>query len=545
MRSRGSSTTHSSRRVPPRVAADAALVVLAHVEAALAEADAFLDRDDRAGQPLGVGALDGEQVEREPLRALRTDAGQPAELLDEVLDRAPRTPTPPPRPARRQAEPAGELAHGLSSSSLAARSASLTAAVTMSWSISTSSGSTTSGLISMPTSAVAGRPCGDHPPPAEPGDLSLAELLLRLRHLPLQRLGLAQHLVHVRHDERPFRGWSARQRTGRRCRPDRPRGPSLAEVAGERLHGEVVHLGVVGELSRRLLAPPSRGRPRPPGARRRRRGPPPTTTLAVVAVADGAADPQAGAEDAREHLAEGPRHSSLAHCSAWKRDWGPKPRSSTSPWTPTGRAGVRKAWRRRLRSFTASTTAGQLRWTSSMSTAAGSGDAGAEDGSGAAASGAGAPGAAGASSAAVRVPVVSAPGPSAPAPSAPAPSAPPPSARGSEAPGASERPGTAVRSAAGVRAAGQPSSDTGGVGAPSLPEAAADGAAAGGPPGAAGDGAGGASDGADAAGAAGAAGGDDDEAADGEAAHPRPALEPVHPRGERGRVARRPRAAPP
>ncbi len=42
----------------------------------------------RGGQPLDVGRLGGEQVEGDALRALRTDARQPPELVDQVLDRA-------------------------------------------------------------------------------------------------------------------------------------------------------------------------------------------------------------------------------------------------------------------------------------------------------------------------------------------------------------------------------------------------------------------------------------------------------------------------
>ena len=39
------------------------------------------------GKSIDVGALGGQQMERDALRALRTDAGQPAELVDQVLDR--------------------------------------------------------------------------------------------------------------------------------------------------------------------------------------------------------------------------------------------------------------------------------------------------------------------------------------------------------------------------------------------------------------------------------------------------------------------------
>ena len=40
------------------------------------------------GEPAYVGRVGRQQVERDPLRALGTDAGQPAELVDQVLDDA-------------------------------------------------------------------------------------------------------------------------------------------------------------------------------------------------------------------------------------------------------------------------------------------------------------------------------------------------------------------------------------------------------------------------------------------------------------------------
>ena len=114
-----SSTTHSTRLVAPRVTADPALLVLGDVEADRAELHALLDLEQHLGEPAYVGGLGLEQVERDPLGALGTDAGQTTELVDEVLDDAfvqggaqppkPGTPpgaSPPPRPGRPPPPPA-------------------------------------------------------------------------------------------------------------------------------------------------------------------------------------------------------------------------------------------------------------------------------------------------------------------------------------------------------------------------------------------------------------------------------------------------------
>src|SRR5947209_2437391 len=76
------------RRVATWVAADAALVAFRDVAADDAEADLVLHLGERGDQPSYVDRVCGEQVERDPLRALGTDARQPPELVDEVLDRA-------------------------------------------------------------------------------------------------------------------------------------------------------------------------------------------------------------------------------------------------------------------------------------------------------------------------------------------------------------------------------------------------------------------------------------------------------------------------
>ena len=70
------------------VEADPALLGLGDVAAGAAEPHLVLDLGERVDQPAYVGRVGGEQVEGDPLGALGTDAGQPPELVDEVLDRA-------------------------------------------------------------------------------------------------------------------------------------------------------------------------------------------------------------------------------------------------------------------------------------------------------------------------------------------------------------------------------------------------------------------------------------------------------------------------
>src|SRR5690606_4694144 len=72
--------------VAARVAADPALRLFRDVPAGAAEADLVLDLLERLGEALDVRRVGGEEVEGDPLRALGADAGQPAQLVDEVLD---------------------------------------------------------------------------------------------------------------------------------------------------------------------------------------------------------------------------------------------------------------------------------------------------------------------------------------------------------------------------------------------------------------------------------------------------------------------------
>src|SRR5579859_5274426 len=74
------------RRVPPRVQADPALVVLGDVAARAAELDLLDDLDQRRREAADILGVSRQQVERDPQGALRADPGQLAELVDQVLD---------------------------------------------------------------------------------------------------------------------------------------------------------------------------------------------------------------------------------------------------------------------------------------------------------------------------------------------------------------------------------------------------------------------------------------------------------------------------
>src|SRR5690242_8883520 len=76
------------RLVAPRVQADPALVGFGHVAARPAEPHPLGHLDQRVGEPPDLGVIGGQQVKRDPLGALGTDARQPPQLVDEVLDDA-------------------------------------------------------------------------------------------------------------------------------------------------------------------------------------------------------------------------------------------------------------------------------------------------------------------------------------------------------------------------------------------------------------------------------------------------------------------------
>ena len=84
--SRGSSTTQSSVGVAPLVEAVPAQLALGDVEAPAAPGDALLRLGDDPGEAVGVLGRRLEEVERDPLRRLRPDAGEAAELVDQGLD---------------------------------------------------------------------------------------------------------------------------------------------------------------------------------------------------------------------------------------------------------------------------------------------------------------------------------------------------------------------------------------------------------------------------------------------------------------------------
>jgi hypothetical protein len=60
----------------------------ADVEADRAEHGALFDLDDRSRQTSRILGSDFQQMKGDPLSGLRTDAREPPELVDEVLDRA-------------------------------------------------------------------------------------------------------------------------------------------------------------------------------------------------------------------------------------------------------------------------------------------------------------------------------------------------------------------------------------------------------------------------------------------------------------------------
>ena len=184
------------RQVAPRVAADPALLGLGDVAADAAEPHLVLDLGQRADQPAHVDRVGGEQVERDALRALGPDAGQPAELVDQVLDRALvhlRTRAGPCRPSLPTWGPCLSAA-----TAWALAAASRTAATTRSCRVSTSSGSTTDGAISTLTrSPVPVTTALTRPPAVSPLDLGLGQLGLGGHHLLLHLLRLRHELLQV------------------------------------------------------------------------------------------------------------------------------------------------------------------------------------------------------------------------------------------------------------------------------------------------------------------------------------------------------------
>ena len=189
------------REVAAWVPADPALLLLGDVAADRAEPDLVLDLGQRSHQPSNIDRIGGEQVERDPLGALRADAGKPAELVDQVLDRAfvhvarrPRSLAGRGcRPCRRSSGPMVWAA-----SSSAARLASRTAATTRSCSVSMSSGSTALGSIT--ARSARRRRSASRAPDHRRRCLRRwrPQLFLGRSQLLLHLLGLLHQLLHVR-----------------------------------------------------------------------------------------------------------------------------------------------------------------------------------------------------------------------------------------------------------------------------------------------------------------------------------------------------------
>src|SRR5690606_22700533 len=76
------------RVVAPRIGTDPALLFLGDVSAGDAEPYLVLHLGEYVGEPAYVHRIGVEYVERDPLRALRADAGQPAEFVDQILNDA-------------------------------------------------------------------------------------------------------------------------------------------------------------------------------------------------------------------------------------------------------------------------------------------------------------------------------------------------------------------------------------------------------------------------------------------------------------------------
>jgi hypothetical protein len=74
--------------VTPRVQAYAALFLLRDIAAHRTEPDLVLDLEQCVREAAYVGGIGLEDMEGYPLCALGTDAGKPAQLVDEVLNNA-------------------------------------------------------------------------------------------------------------------------------------------------------------------------------------------------------------------------------------------------------------------------------------------------------------------------------------------------------------------------------------------------------------------------------------------------------------------------
>ena len=186
--------------VPAAVAADRAQLLVADVEAALAEHDLVADVDEGRGERPGLGVGRAEQVVGQPLGGLRADPGQARERFDEPRDGLDEGGRHAPVTSPGCLRPPVTAAIFCSASSRDARRASLTAATTRSWSISTSAGSTADGSIVMLTSSCLPVTVAlTTPPPAEPSTCAASSSPWTRSHLLLH---LLRHPLQVGHPHR-------------------------------------------------------------------------------------------------------------------------------------------------------------------------------------------------------------------------------------------------------------------------------------------------------------------------------------------------------
>ena len=206
--SRGSSTTQTtcaSRRSSRQNAHSSPSAMLKHRRHHVTRS--FASTIAR-GEPLGVLGRRPSGVERDALRRLRADAGQPPELVDERLDRSfvERHGRVLSRAAAEAAEAErAEVESGRSRRRASAagarcawRVASVTAATTRSSSVSTSSGSTTLGSIEIATQLAVAGDRRLHDAAADRRlDARVRERFLRGLHVGLHLLDLLEHLHRV------------------------------------------------------------------------------------------------------------------------------------------------------------------------------------------------------------------------------------------------------------------------------------------------------------------------------------------------------------
>src|SRR6185312_8592867 len=158
------------RCIATRIAADATAVLVGDVAAHRTKFHAVAHLAQNCGEPINLWRLHRQQMKRDPLRALRPDAGQLAELVDQILDGAfehlstthiPGRPRPPIPPASGPSLSCARMVTCLDASAMAPTMRSC--------SVSTSEGSTTFGSIeTATTSPLPFMVTCTSPPPAWP-----------------------------------------------------------------------------------------------------------------------------------------------------------------------------------------------------------------------------------------------------------------------------------------------------------------------------------------------------------------------------------------